>query len=541
MIALDQTGEEKYAKALDSIIAGWIKNSPVPLRSNGGAGPAWETLSAAWRIREWLWVKGTAWNRDSFSVETRLAMMRSIWEHARSLVDHQGHPNNWLIVESAALALMGICFPEFRDAPQWMETGTQRLETEMNRQFFSDGVHFEISPLYHAICFHALLEVREVAKSRGIPLSIAFDSRLEQAADYLAALCRPDFTWPSLNDSGSTSGDYTALLKKAAELFRRDDFLWIGTKGSAGKPPRETFRVFPQAGIATMRSHYGPDANHLVFRAGPSGAAHIHGDVLSLDVTALGMPRLVDPGITTYAPDPVSDYYRSPSAHNMLLIDGRGPDRIGIPFIDKVRPADRELSWNSSAPVQTATGFFGGPRQGSEEQFLVVRDVVFVNGEYWIVRDTVTGQGEHEISTCWQFFPGRVELDIETLAARTMDTRGSNLALVPIMAEESPEIEVFTGSLHPPRGWVSVEGSDLPATLCIYRITSRLPVTVVWLMSPLQGTSAFGIKGTVSGFDENTMRVEILFPDKHRDVVHLRNAGAGGIQPLNVQFERFPA
>ncbi len=266
--------DERYARELDSLISSWINFNPVPIGSNGGAGPSWETLSVAWRLREWLWVAGIVWPAESFQESTKMDMLRSIWEHARSLMDHRGHPNNWIMVESSALALAGICFPGFREARLWMQTGLERLETEFHRQFYADGVHFEISPLYHSICLHAMLEVKEAAAARRVPLPEIFDSPLELSTDYLAALCRPDFTWPSLNDSGSTSSDYTALMRKAGEVFQRPDLMWIGSRGVRETPPNSLFRTFPDAGIATFRSHYGPDANFLVFRAGPPGAAH---------------------------------------------------------------------------------------------------------------------------------------------------------------------------------------------------------------------------------------------------------------------------
>jgi hypothetical protein len=49
------------------------------------------------------------------------------------------------------------------------------------------------------------------------------------------ALCRPDFTWPSLNDSGGVAGDYAAVMRLAGEVLHRDDFRWIGTKGALGR------------------------------------------------------------------------------------------------------------------------------------------------------------------------------------------------------------------------------------------------------------------------------------------------------------------
>ncbi len=303
LIAFVQTRCERYIGELGRVISSWIDSNSAPVGSNGGAGPSWETLTVAWRLREWLWVAGIAWPVEAFQKSVKLDMLRSIWEHARSLMDHRGHPNNWIIVESSSLALAGICFPGFREAELWMKTGIERLKTEFHRQFFKDGVHFEISPMYHAICLHAMLEVKQAAAAREMPLPETFGRPLERCFDYLAALCRPDFTWPSLNDSGSVSSDYTTLMRKAGEVFQREDFQWIGSRGDTGTPPPGRFRVFPDAGIAAFRSGHHPDANFLVFRAGPPGAAHGHGDALSIDVTALGVPRLVDPGITSYAPD----------------------------------------------------------------------------------------------------------------------------------------------------------------------------------------------------------------------------------------------
>ncbi|MBM3303405.1 MAG: hypothetical protein FJY85_26090, partial [Deltaproteobacteria bacterium] len=118
--ALAETGEDRHAEALDRIVMSWIRANPVPVDSNGGAGPSWETLSAAWRLREWLWIIGIGWAHRGFRRETKVEMLCSVWEHARSLMDHRGHPNNWIIVESAALALAGLCFPEFQESEEWV-------------------------------------------------------------------------------------------------------------------------------------------------------------------------------------------------------------------------------------------------------------------------------------------------------------------------------------------------------------------------------------------------------------------------------------
>ncbi|MBM4328407.1 MAG: hypothetical protein FJ118_14740 [Deltaproteobacteria bacterium] len=513
--------DERYAHALDRYISSWIQANPVPVDSNGGAGPSWETLSAAWRLREWLWVVGIAWPKSAFRRETKLNMLCSIWEHARSLMDHQGHPNNWLIVESSALALAGICFPAYSDAEIWVQESITRLAAACEKQFFADGVHFEISPMYHAICVGALLEVREAASLRGISFPDLFSKPLERSFDYLAAICRPDFTWPSLNDSGGIAGDYTGLMTKAAEVFQRADYAWIGSKGREGTAPAERFRTFPHAGIAVMRSGYEQDAHHLVFRAGPPGAAHFHEDALSLDVTALGIPRLVDPGIATYAPGRLTDYYRSAAAHNTILVDGKGPNYSKLSFQKRIEPPGRDFSWSASEEALTVTGVFRGPWKRLDGEVSFTRKVIFARDEYWVVWDTVDGEGEHEVTACWQFAPGRVEMDLKTYTARCVDERGPRFELIPVLDTTMLEIQVFTGATDPPRGWVSKYGTDLPATTVMYSLHGRLPLVFIWLLLPFSGSPTSGVQAACVDEDGGGPGIEVSFPDGPVDRIDL--------------------
>jgi len=545
-----ETGDERYASGLDAMVSSWIQQNSVPLESNGGAGPAWETLSAAWRLREWLWIAGIAWPGPLFRPSTRMAMLCSIWEHARHLMDHRGHPNNWIIVESAALTLSGLCFPQFKEANRWVETGLERLVSEFHRQFFKDGAHFEISPLYHSICLDAFLEVKEAAAANDKELPPEFDEPLASCASYLAALCRPDFTWPSLNDSNGVAADYTPIMGRAGRIFHRADFQWIGSHGRIGKPPEERSKAFPDAGIAVMRSVYGRTANFLVFRSGPSGAAHCHGDSLSLDVTALGALRVVDPGITRYAPGPLTDYYRSALSHTTILIDGKGPERIGVEFHDRIRPAGRDFSWTVDGPLEIVTGVCRGPWGREGAKFTAFRTVIFVRRDYWIVRDVIRGTDFHEISACWQFTPGKVGLDENSLAISIVDERGSGLRLRPIYSltpllmgevrgegrpdkRKQPEysqqqyisgvirVDLASGSMNPPRGWVSLDGADVPAVHCAYRISGQLPLTAIWLLTPFSKLSGPGIETNRLDREDGGVSLEIEFPGLHTDVIVL--------------------
>ncbi|MBI5572588.1 MAG: alginate lyase family protein [Desulfomonile tiedjei] len=525
IVALVEQRDDRYARKLDDLLDGWMKTNPVPVDSNGGAGPGWETLTAAWRLREWLWVAGLAWPLGAFREETRRDMLCSIWEHARSLLDHKGHPNNWIVVESAALALAGLCFPEFRDAGLWVQTGIERLQRAFRRQFLEDAVHFEISPLYHAICVHALLEVREAAELRGFPLPEEFDTPLERCTEYLSALCRPDFTWPSLNDGGSADADYTGLMKKAGRFFYRRDLTWVGTRGGEGIAPERTFHVFPHAGIAAMRSGWDRAANFLVFRAGPPGAFHIHDDALSLDVTARGVPLLVDPGITTYAPGPLTDHYRFAQAHNMVLVDGVGPERSGIPFRERIESAENSFFWHRTQYLDVVVGVCSWPRNGRGPKIAVTRTVVFVKGDYWIVRDTISGEGEHEISTRWQFVPGTIDVKADCGAIRYTSGTGPHLEVCLLPDSDQQRTETWAGSCAVERGWVSLAGRDIAAARCVCRRRASLPVTQAWLMAPFSERQVSGMHGSMIRGSDGMDAFQILFPEGGRDLIRLSADG----------------
>jgi hypothetical protein len=512
-----ETESNKYIQFLDDVIRDWIVHNPVPVESNGGAGPSWETLSAAWRLREWLWIKGIAWSCSVFKDETKTIMLRSFWEHCRHLMDHRGHPNNWIIVESAALALAGMCLSEFEEAGQWFEEGVKRLEDEFYRQFMEDGVHFELSPLYHAICLHALLDVKRVASVKRMPIPAIFDSPLEKAAGYLACLCRPDFTWPSLNDSGGIMGDYCAILELAGKLFYRSDFIWIGTKGKKGVPPAAAVSMYPDAGIGVIRSGYDKDAHYLLFRAGPAGMTHMHEDVLSLDVAAYGKPCLVDPGITVYTPGLLTDYYRCAQAHNMILIDGEGPARSKLGFQERVRPAKDNLSQvfsetaSEESPAITLTGRCNDYCNARGTQFIVSRSVFFPACKYWVVRDSVEGWGTHTITVSWQFSPGAISIDPKNSVVYLAHNKGRGLALVPPFFNKTLSSTISNlslddiinmcplsdykdslqskvihsiGNTDPPCGWVSANGQDVPAHHFAFSFNCTLPFTFTWVLYP---------------------------------------------------------
>ncbi len=480
------TGNESIVERLAEIVADWVRKCPVPIDSNGGAGPTWETLTTAWRLREWLWIRGALWPSSAFPEEVKELMLRSIWEHAQSLMDHQGHPNNWLIVESTALTLAGMLFPLFRDSSKWVETGLSRLVSEHNRQFFSDGAHFEISPLYHSICINALLEVRHVAEISGASLPQIFYEPLEKSFEYLMGLARPDFTWPSINDSGSIDRDYCQLFVNAASIFNRPDFEWVATRGKSGKPPERNMRLFPDAGICVINR---TDKNHqqwALFRAGPAGAFHVHNDLLSIEIFDDGTLWLVDPGITRYAPGMSTSNYRSALTHNVVVIDGIEPQRMSRPILERINSSRNSIIAFEGQDFTAVTGRSNELTDVAGNVCPIKRTLILLKKGSWIILEHMFGSGFHEVIHNWQFSTDVINM--ERVERNIIMASGETGGLViRIMLPTIPiEIDSAYGSTNPPKGWVSVAGTDQPAHSARYRTKTMLPTRFCWLITKLK-------------------------------------------------------
>ena len=66
---------------------------------------------------------------------------------------------------------------------------------------------------------------------------------MERAHEMYLYAAQPDHVLPMLNDCNPNPTDPAPLLRRAAEAFERDDFLWGGTHGAEGTRARPHART----------------------------------------------------------------------------------------------------------------------------------------------------------------------------------------------------------------------------------------------------------------------------------------------------------
>jgi hypothetical protein len=221
----------------------------------------------------------------------------------------------------------------------------------------------------------------------------------------------------------------------------------------------------------------------VLFRAGPPGAAHVHDDSLSLELSVNGRPVLVDPGISRYAPSPLTRSCREAGSHSTILAGNFHPPARTLPFQERIRSAKDRFTHIQRPGLEVVTGTrdTGFPA--------VTRAVALVAERFVVVRDSIAGKGEVKVRVHWQFAPGLNIRAGKTGGHRVVRSEEKSIAqFVFLSATENCRVEQVEGRLDPPGGFVALRGHDVPAPRLDYVCTVDAPVSLAWVFwSPVPG------------------------------------------------------
>jgi len=443
--AYRHTRDERYAEAFAAQLASWMDANPPKLGINWAS-----SLEVAFRSISWLW--GIHFFRDSprLTPELFLRAVKYLYLHARHLETYLStyfSPNTHLTGEALGLYYLGVAFPAFRASARWRETGRRVLLDELARQVRPDGTYFEQATYYQRYTADFYTHFYLLARAHGEPVEALLKERVCAMLDFLMHVTRPDGTTPFFGDDDGgrlawlgerAPGDFRATLSIGAALFGRADYkhvagdeaaeetLWLmGSEGlrafdrlGARRPVCDS-RAFVDGGFYVMRDGWTEASDYLMIDCGPHGSlscGHAHADALSFDLAAGGRTLVIDPGTYTYTGSAAErDYFRSSAAHNALVVDGESSSVPGTAFTWKHVAHCQRKAWVSRPRFD----FFEGAHDGYARLDLpahVARAVLFLKGDYWIVRDRIETKGTHRYDTYLHFAPG-TELSVETRGA----------------------------------------------------------------------------------------------------------------------------
>ncbi|HEX5706408.1 MAG TPA: heparinase II/III-family protein, partial [Pyrinomonadaceae bacterium] len=186
---------------------------------------------------------------------------------------------------------------------------------------------------------------------------------------------------------------------------------------------------------------------------------------------------LVDPGTYTYTgASSARDRFRSSPAHNTLTVDGQSSSEMSGPFTWKTAARSRSLAWHTASRFD----YFEGEQDGYRRLSPPVehrRAVLFLKGDYWVVRDRVESAAEHLYELHFHFAPDAAPRLDAADDSNAPGKRGQGLPLLRERRDDAPGLDVYVagdgGAWREVEGEVSpCYGATLPAPVFTYAAAS---------------------------------------------------------------------
>jgi hypothetical protein len=471
--AFQQTGDARYPRTFERLVASWIDQVPVAFDTSDVIGR---------RIQNWIY----AWNRfaavpafGGLDPAVAASIEASIGEQVRHLRDHLSRERNHRTLELYALFIAALALPHLDRGADLLHFSLDSLHANLLSDILPDGVQRERSTHYHHVVLRSFIGVRENAGRFRLTLPDGFDDRLARACEFAMHSHRPDGWIPALSDSDT--GSYLELLERAGSYFARPDFTYVATHGARGSRPSATNVSFPDGGYYIQRSGWGSaetpfeQERFLIFDCGPLGdGGHGHYDALNVEIAAAGSPLVMDAGRYTYCDDAPHwrRWFKGTAAHNTITVDGldQTPYRRARP---KGPVASATLLQRT---VDSGVDLLWGEVRSPAYDAVHRRRVLFISGEYWLIEDTIDDAAAHTYTLRFHLAP---EAEGDTVLR--CDRHG-NTVVAPGVAFAL----VTDGTVRMEKGWIAPRyGLKIAAPVVVAEEVGRTHARFVTLIAPI--------------------------------------------------------
>lgn len=321
--AWEMTGERRYLDRTTDLIQAWIDVN------RAGSKPGWASYTISMRVINWINYYGHVY--EALMPEFRNKFLQSLHEQYRYLCGHLERDilGNHYFENLKCLVIASIFFKE-NDV---MKKALECFKAECREEILADGMHFELSPMYHKIILEGMLRVSLALRGRG-RTDAEIDNYLKPMLDVAYSFEEGLDRVPLFNDSGNNVSKSLRALKQTA-------------RRAYGLVPNQKDRLEASGFYFFVRSASGHKWK-LIVDAGAPGPryipGHAHCDAMSYELFRDGKPIVVNCGTYAYQCEERS-FFRSTSAHNTVKIDGNEQSQCWGTFRMAKKSEVRILSW----------------------------------------------------------------------------------------------------------------------------------------------------------------------------------------------------
>ncbi len=331
--AWKDTGEKRYLEKTVEMIGGWIDGNPA------GRQPAWASYPTALRIVTWISYYGYV--SEALAEDFREKFLSSLYRQYAHLSGHLEKDilGNHYFEDLKSLVIAALFFQD----EAVLRKALTDFRAECREEILPDGVHFELSPMYHKIIFEGMLRAAAALRSAG-----RADREIES---YLQPMLDAAFSFedgldrvPLFNDGGNNvAKSLDSLVKTAGDAF--------------GLTPRFRGR-FDAGGFYIFDRSISGHRWKLIVDAGQPGPkyipGHAHCDAMSFELFRDGKPIVVNCGTYAYQCEERS-FFRSTAAHNTVMAEGTEQSQCWGAFRLAKRSSTRVLEVTDSSVTMEMT------------------------------------------------------------------------------------------------------------------------------------------------------------------------------------------
>lgn len=267
------------------------------------AHPGWDPYPTALRMMNWI--RFFSLHKARITPRQQRRWDSYLYAEYQSLAGELEYHllGNHLLEDAYALYVTALYFGD----EAGFEKSSKLLLSELSEQILSDGMHYEQSPMYHAILLERLLDCYNFSKhnerfaSQGA-VTAQLRGFAERMLGHLRAIAWRDGSLPLVNDSAEGIASPTeALWAYAERLGLSAEELPLGASGYR-KIVGADYEILLDVGNVT--ASYQP--------------GHTHADSLSFLLRLRGQDYIIDTGISTYDKNSRRQYERATAAHNTV-------------------------------------------------------------------------------------------------------------------------------------------------------------------------------------------------------------------------------
>lgn len=524
LIALQyrKTGDLKYIRQFQNIIASWIESNPYLTGVNW-----YSNIEVNIRLIVWFFcweildVNALMKEDQAFKDFVENQWIPLIYLHCKYSYENPSKfssANNHLVSEYAGL-FIGASFWPFEESSTWKAYAREGLEREIQLQHSPNGVNKEEAAEYIQFITDFFLFAYVVDLNVEKTFSEAYRQQLENIIEYIFQLMDVKGNIPYYGDEDDGKvcvfspdphfDNFRSLLASGVVLFNNPSWktksLGFDTKNNVlfGERGKRTFenmlssytdyqsRFYVEEGHFMMRKQQGEKEVYVHFDAAPLGflsiAAHGHADALSFVMHIDGHPVITDAGTYTYHTERTwRNYFISTLAHNTVTVDQTDQARSTGPTMWMDHYQCQVLFHESHPDKDTVSATHNGyEKLGVTHQREVVLDK---KREKLIITDQifVKNKRQHLLEIPLHLHPA---VAVEQADNHNFILKAQGARHVHLKTDHALEVTLVKGQTQPILGWFSPS----------FQI--KEPATVIYGKVLIEKTTTFVTEITVVNSD----------------------------------------